>query len=489
MGTSLPFKHAFRLLRRSRLSLLFLILLLPGVSAADSNPPYQRAMDLFQAGKPKEAQLIFEQILASAEKPIDKWWALMSLGWFYDETGAHRKSLDFSNRALEIAVQLDKTDSKLSAEDRAFYVGRSLNWIAWAYKAMGHYDAAIKFYQEAIERGAPRGEILSLYVWGLATQELGSIYYLRGDVEEGRKLIEAALDKAISNNVLTGIAECGTLLAEIALDQSNTEKAKGFAERAYRAAEEDNGSVYNAARARLVRAKVSAKLIDGSPERNEQFKKLVDDSLSFATKRQITRVEAESLLLQARAYPGLSSDDRINTLSKALGILSESESELAGTAEGRLGEEFLAKEANELAARYLKHGFRVNEKMLRAVDNAFLQPSLAELAAREGKSMEELQLLTEALERSKTANLKMAVVENGLKLAEKYAALGYQSLAQSHADNGLRVAEELKLTGLTDKDKIELAAKEAKLYELAISAKLKTEPPLAKAFELPQAHN
>lgn len=98
--------------------------------------------------------------------PRDRWSHLVFVAWLAESMGSHGEAMRYSRTALEIAIDLDES----------FEIGRSLCWLGWSATSLGMYPAAIEFYDAAIAVAMdPQGRAREPMVWGLATQEKGSV--------------------------------------------------------------------------------------------------------------------------------------------------------------------------------------------------------------------------------------------------------------------------------------------------------------------------
>ncbi len=407
----------------------------------------QNPVDLFLSGQTEEAKKGYEQALIAAEKsgdPATLWNALMAIAWFEHNVGELQQSLEHSNRSLEVASSL--------GDD--FRTGRSLDWIGWSYAAMGLYDLALSFYQNAVELGAPQGEVKIAFVWGLALQEMGGIYLKMGKLDDAKRALEKTYSYAKEHHIGVGIAEGGVYLAEIALLEGDAKTALEYSEQAVRAAS-DNTVPVNTARAKIVLAKTLLETSQHQPDRRAKALASARDALAYAEKLHLKPSIAEAKVLLSRALPTENFDERYALVTSALELLVDTKSEFRGTGEAEVGRLFLEKNDSQLADFYLKRGIRVNKQLFRKVDNAYLTVDLANLSALQGSNASELLELSKAAEEAKKLGALPLLLNSADKLSARLFETGYFQLSASWADEALDA-----LGVLTAKETDEIRKKE-----------------------------
>ncbi len=392
--------------------------------------------ELYRIGSVDEARAAFRAELDRAAMAKDKrmlWHAYMSVAWFEDEVSEHRNAIEHSNKALEIAAELNDP----------FMIGRSLCWLGWAYAGLGMYDAALAFYTNAAELGAPNGEIVHPHVWGLATQEIGAIKFKMGQTAEAKKYLKQTYTYATEHEIDVGIAEGGAHLAEIALAEGDYSNAEKFSKKAVDAAERCNCSPYNLTRARVVRAKAELERSRFEPTRIAKARDMFNDLLADCEKLEHKRCLAETKLLISKTLPADRFDERYTLVMSAFETLANAESELRGVAEVEAGRLFLETENVRLAELYVKNGIKVDESMLRKTDKAAAALTLAEIEGRLGNEPEKAAQLAEAIKAAKKNVALPLILEAELKLVELLDEQGYDRASLEEIDGALRSANRL----------------------------------------------
>ena len=336
------------------------------------NLSQSKATKLYREGRVEEARLEFENQLLEAEVSSDPhrlWQALMEIAWFQNEIGEYHQAIISSNQSLEIASSLKSP----------FCTGRSLCWLGMNYTNLGLYELALEFYAQALEVGAPDEEAKIVAVWGLAQQEVGTIYFRMGDIPKARKYLEETYEFAKKHHIPPGITEGGAHLAEIALNEGELPKAIHLAEDAVATGEKCGCSPQNLARARVILAKSTMRLSESEPDLRDHAKTLIDKSIETSIKTGNTRWLAEGKLLLSQFLPDDQFEKRKGLVEEALELLLASESEIRGTAEAQLGRLFLQNEQLKLAKFYLNQGYEINKELFRRVDNAYILGDISDL--------------------------------------------------------------------------------------------------------------
>ncbi|MCO6431413.1 MAG: tetratricopeptide repeat protein [Deltaproteobacteria bacterium] len=395
-----------------------------------------KAMQLYKSGDKAAARRVFEQELKAArggKRPDALWTALMRAAWFADETGEPKRSIEFSNEALEVASKINNN----------FMIGRSLCWLGWAYSSMGRYTTAITFYEEAVKLGAPDGKIEIIPVWGLASQELGAIYFKMGETKKAKEILLETTKVAREHKVLAGVAEGGAHLAEIALVEGDIEEAWRWAKEGVKAADECACSPFNLARAKVVKAKVGVERAKRKSMDAEDAEKLIDEALDYSKKVGVVTLKAQAMILKSKAGYGLKSEKRLELLEDAIKTLEKSEHETRGAAQGALGGLWLDEKAVDLAEGYLKQGLKVNQEMLRQVDSAYMMTSIAELSGLKGDKKKELEELKAAADFALSTGDLTVAYKSSRKIGEMLLEDGYDSMARGWFESSAKALKEL----------------------------------------------
>lgn len=453
MNYFLPFQSFLKTRRRSVFALFFLALVpfVHSMAFAESKPfPYEayskRAFEFYKSGEIQKAREAFAEAVQAIHHRNDRvvWKLCMEAAWFEQQVGNHKAALDYSNRALEIAEGLGD----------GFMRGRSLAWLGWAFSDMGLYQPAVETYRQAIEIGAPKGKIRFVAVWGLATQELGSVFFKMGDINSARILLNQTLDYARKYKIDVGIAEGGTHLAEFELKQENYQKAFSLAHEALEASKRCGCSPLNTARALFVKAKVAHQFsVLGNGSKDQAWADL-RAAQKYAEAERANRIIAECKILESQLLDDEEYQKRFELLEEAYKILSESESELRGDAEAALGHDLLDTDRTDLAQFYIKRGLQVNAEMLRKIENSTILMSLSELAKVEGNGAGQLSLLDQSIQADLSTGSLLKATSKLFELLNILDQRGYYALAQKWTDNGiayLTEAQEKALGGPPEK--------------------------------------
>ena len=396
----------------------------------------QTAFELYKDGEIAKARAEFKAQLRTAEQqnvPANLWRVLMNFAWFENEVSEYEQAIEYSNRALKVATSLNKD----------LMIGRSLCWLGWSYASLGLYDLALSFYENAVEIGAPDGEIQIVPVWGLATQEIGAIYFKTGDSVGARKKLKETFGFAKRLGIFPGIAEGGAHLAELALVEGSFAEAEDYAIQALEAAKKCGCSPYNISRAKLVQAKVSLERAKHSSELFPAAKQMIEDTIDHCDKSGHLRCRAEAKILLAKCLPNDKIKKRLELLKSAFESLANAKSELRGLAEASLGRMYMENQQLKLAEFYLTNGYRVNKELFRRIDNAYISVDLAKLRGLKGEVKVELERLSEAADRALNAGALLLAAKTQAQLADKLRANGYKTMALDWSKRALRLVESL----------------------------------------------
>lgn len=401
------------------------------VFAEEVVPPVQASQEIV---KPEVVEVYLEalRLAESAGDLAKQWEVLMELAWVLDERGEHKRALEYSDRALTLANK--------SKDD--FLIGRSLSWHGWAYARLGYYDAATEFYRESLKRGMNESkEIVHPVLWGFATQELGYISFLKGDIATAKSYLDQSLGFARSNNVLMGIAEGAAYLSELSLAEGNINKAIELASEAFKASVKCNCSNDNTARAMtmLVNAQYAQVKASGEEGGKESLKILAQQLIDYSKEVGSKRYLAEGLLVMSRVIDSTDFKQRYKLVTEAFEILSEMESDLRGSSEAALGQLFWESGDESRAKYYLENGLAINAQLLRKIDQSYQLAELSEITWTSGDTKDSLVTLKKAI----TAALEAGAIKKGyadaLVLVVRLRELGYEKVALREGKSVLQI--------------------------------------------------
>lgn len=388
----------------------FIITLLLFTSIAQADD----ALKLLESGNVQGARNI---LLSELENNQSSWNSYMRIAWLEDTVSEHRKAIEYSNKALEIA----------NKEKDSFKIGRSLCWLGWAYSRLGLYELALQFLENAVEIGAPNGEVQIPMVWGLATQEIGAIYFRQGDTKGAIDKLLSTYKLASELGVSTGIAEGGVYLAEIYLATGNLGEAESYIGAALKnieaACPDIRGKIY------VTATKIWQKKSELMPEHKAKTENLIKTTIDYCSKKNLPICHAEALLLKSQSIPYNHFTNRHNLVTDAFEILANKESELRGLAEAELGRVYLENDRVALAKFYIFNGVKVNKELFRKVDNAFLSKQLANLAEKNGEAEKQKNKLIESLDAALLSNLLPQALEVQKDLAKLHEKQGFYTAA------------------------------------------------------------
>ena len=429
----------------------------------------------YHDGNIEKARVGYERIIAErkdSKRLIPKWHAFMEAAWFYHQIGESQRSIDYSNRALELGKEIG----------RPFYIGRSLSWLAWGYADLGLYDLAVQFYTQSIELGAPEGKIEIISLWGMSTQELGYIYFRKGELEEAKEKITETTDFARRRKIWVGVGEGGAHLAEIALLEGRVREARTLANEAVEASIRCGCSPLNIARAKVVLAKAAVEEARVDQALDKEAQEAVQDVLAYAEKHAVGRFLAEAMILKSRLLPADDFEGRYQLLSHAYESLENLGNEHRGVAGAELGRLFLENSRMELAEFYLKQGYQVNQELFRTIDSSEV---LAEIATLEGlkgnirKRLKKTELA--ALEAKKRGALPLAF-ENESELSAEFFKLGYSRMSQKWTEQALETLSDLLNHQNEAKKKKVLLEHKLLLSERLLELRVKLTPVVAGKY-------
>ena len=399
-----------------------------------------KAFELYQKGDTKAARKQYKKELNTFKNSSNlrvKWNVLMRMAWFEHEISEHKKALEHSEQALEVAKKINDP----------FMIGRSLTWIAWSYSSLGNYVLASFFYEEALAIGAPGGKIKIVPVWGLAKQELGNLFFKQGKLDKALKHLLITYEFAKKKNVLVGVSEGGAHLALVYLEKGDVSLAERHAREAVKASLRCNCSANNLSRARVALAKVLWKKY-GNGTRKFFTQKSIESALKTARKTKNMRYVAEALMLKSKFLDKSDAKEKRKIAKEAYEILIGSD--LRGAAAANVGRMFLEDELTKKAKKYLELGLKVNKEMFRSIDNAYIESEIAEVHGLDKKQKKYFITLEKATADAKKIGQSLLVLKNSELLANDYSDAGFTKKALKWAKSGIQT-----LTPLIEKEKDE----------------------------------
>lgn len=392
--------------------------------AADQLP------ELLEKGELVAARKVVASELANSNK-ASRWNTLMRAAWLEDVVSEHRKAIEYSNQALEVAAQ----------ENDNFKTGRSLCWLGWAYSRLGLYDLALQFLDNAVELSSKKGQIEIPMVWGLATQEIGAIYFKQGDTNGALNKLQSTYKLASELGVDTGIAEGGTYLAEIYLEQGNFGKAESFATAALEKIDSAGPDIHG--KAYIIASKIWLNKAKLDSIFHIQANKHIKSALDFCKRRKLPICQAEALILKSQTIPENNFNERHVLVAEAFEILANKESELRGLAEAELGRVYLENNDTKLAEFYIKNGIQVNKELFRKVDRAFLNKQLANLAEKNADSETQKKELVKTVDAALQSNLLPQALEAQIKLSEIHEKQGFYTASLQWSSDAQKTLQKI----------------------------------------------
>ncbi len=152
--------------------------------------------------------------------------SLSNIGNIYFDMDSNKMALQYFTEGLQVLKTLESSDtSKISKQIKAARKSTEAdleNNIGSVYASLKEYDKAIEYYNECL--------IAYQYLQsdeGVATSyiNMGNMYNIKGDVEEGTKYLEQSLDISRKINAKDLIASAYGFLAEGYSKQGNYQKA------------------------------------------------------------------------------------------------------------------------------------------------------------------------------------------------------------------------------------------------------------------------
>ncbi len=309
-------------------------------------------------------------------------------------------------------------------------------------------------------------------VWGLATQETGSLLAKMGDLDRGAALIESTTDYARRHDILVGVAEGGAHLASIALQRGDLAEANERAEEAVRASERCGCSAYNTNRARVTLARIVLERARTNPKFRGEALEKIQTALAGAEKMSDRRHIAEARLLLSQAVDPDDLPRRQELISSAADLLHETESELRGTADAQLGALLLESEQDALAAVYLRSGFDLNEELLRKLDGAYILGDLAMIDELGDDTQAALEKWMDAATLAEESGAWPLAAESQERLSEELRSLGFLRLSLHWTEKALASLERLLENARDPERREHLARRKLRLGERLVAIEL-----------------
>lgn len=433
----------------------------PAAQAGEGRSSY----DLYLAGRGSEALLAAKRDLAVAKAegtPEQYWRHLMNVAWLAESLGEHREAMTIATEALALAT----------AHEDAFGIGRSLCQLGWSATSVGLYPLALEFYEDAIATATEGTDVVRPMVWGLATQEKGSLLAKMGDLDRGAALIESTTDYARRHEIGVGVAEGGAHLARIALQRGDIAEATERAEEALRASERCNCSAYNTNRARVTLARITLEKSRANPKFHGDALEGIRRALAGAEAVSDRRHVAEARLLLSWAVDPDDMEQRQELVSSAADLLHATESELRGTADAQLGALLLEAEQDALASVYLQNGFELNEALLRKLDSAYILGDLATIDTIAADTRSALEKWKEAASRAEESGAWQLAAESQERLSEDLHRLGFHRLSLAWTEKALATVERLLATARDEERRDQLVRRRLRLSERLVEIDL-----------------
>jgi tetratricopeptide (TPR) repeat protein len=135
---------------------------------------------------------------------------------------------------IELIEPLTSTAS-LSEPD----LGRAWLLLAMAYHQEGQYQEAITAYEQSLQNTGTDLKYASQYA--AALHSFAILYRDMGDADTARKMLVKALSVFSEINDHAGVSGVCRSLADVALSQKRTSKARGYLQRAFEASKDANG--------------------------------------------------------------------------------------------------------------------------------------------------------------------------------------------------------------------------------------------------------
>jgi CHAT domain-containing protein len=200
----------------------------------------------FDQRKYKEAETAFRSALAIARQqnlPFLQANALGSLGL----TAMGEESYDEAVDWYKAALQLSKTLGTQSGE------GKTLGNMAWSYRKLGDLENALSLYKQAEQISARSGLVGDRLYW---LTGISNVYYLRRDYHAAENVLTQALDLARKQDDKTIPIEYLNDLAEIALENGQSDLAESRYEEASRIIEQTGHDRSSVLASLLIRGRI-----------------------------------------------------------------------------------------------------------------------------------------------------------------------------------------------------------------------------------------
>lgn len=242
----------------------------------------------YLAGDWKGAATAYGDALLSSRQQKDLYVQTTALGGLaavatkqqrYDE------STDWSEAALRLAKSLDLQGS----------LGYILGNIAWNYRKLGDFDAALAFYEQAGQASA-RAELVPQQIYWLTGT--ADVYYEQHNYAAAEVVLTGALplarsqgDKRTLTDYLNGLAEAELETGRVESAEKHYEEAKGL--------EENSQDRYQQLASQLVRGRIDVERHDHA-QAEKSFRGVIDDPKSDTAQKW----EAEARLARVYADTG-----------------------------------------------------------------------------------------------------------------------------------------------------------------------------------------
>jgi serine/threonine protein kinase/tetratricopeptide (TPR) repeat protein len=167
--------------------------------AAPSDPEVQfNLAGLYEeSGKFDLARDNYQKVLAHDPNRLD---ALLALGRVEIQRGQAQDSLEFLNRALTLAIQLESDEGRAT----------TLNFMGLAYKLLGRPDEALRYYQESLDIkrriGDKRGTAASLNQMAQVEVTLGRVDDAQAEYDEALAIRREIGDRSGIGDTLIDLA-------------------------------------------------------------------------------------------------------------------------------------------------------------------------------------------------------------------------------------------------------------------------------------------
>jgi len=429
-------------MRKNSLFLIVVALYFSFLSTLHCQQMPRDIMQAYQSDDITRAIELADRSVELSQKGTDQeglWNSFMIRAFLKNTTGDFYGAIEDSEQALELAAKLS-TGHPGSRRVR-FFEGRSLCWLGWAYKNLGRYDAAEKFFKRAVELGKDGERILIPAVWGFGYQEIGIIALRRGNLKEARAILEETTNYASSHQIHVGVAEGGAALAQIALLQGRYSEAEALANQSVEAAITCGCSTYNQLIARLILAEASYAQRASRP--GQQILDLITQVEDDARSAGVQPVLARAMIMHSQLLPAKEFSKKSELLHEASDILRRIDSEYQAQGAQALGKHYLDTSYDSKARRYLERGLKISASMLQDIDHSMIRSDLAALEVLTGDTKSALVKLNGSLEVARQGNLLVEQLRLHQQIALIYEQENLTNLAVDHYQAALEVLASL----------------------------------------------